>query len=430
MLVVGGGSAGLAAAFAAKESGANVLLLEEELAIGERKNLLPYLLSGEVTEHDIRPALPQSIADKMGIEVRLGERVHEVDINSGVLRSTKGQSRYDALVLATGTAAENENLPGTAEKKKVFAMRGFQQYRDLADALGSLTRIAVLGSSPISFLVAEMIALRGISVILFLPGGTLLGWAPSQATAILTRRGAERGVEVIEGTIEKVVGVDRAEAVISNGHVYACDGAVTFPRRLSRVPMVDLALGRQGGILVDDSMGTSAESVYAAGDCVEMKWGNSSLSVRLESSSKVMGAVAGTNAAGGNAVARVSGAISQTIFGLEICGAGIDAEQARAVGLDPIEVATSSSGPGEPFGNQEVSCTMIVDRSTLGVCGISVIGWRASSHADALSLIVSLGIKVSDLAYLETAYSPKNSSDQSPIALTARRAAEVIGAPP
>ena len=430
VLIVGGGSAGLAAAYAAKESGANVLLFEEGLIIGERKSLLPYLLSGEVTERDIRPAEPKSVAEKMGIQVRLGEQVHDVDLNARMVRSTKGRSAFDALVLATGTTPDTLNLPGGAKKEKVFTMRGFQDYRDLADALGSLTRIAILGSTPISFLVADLIFSRGIPVNLFVPRGPSAGWEPFQLAANLARRGAERGVDLIEGSIEKVVGVDRAEAVISNGRVYACDGVVIFPQRLSRIPKVDLALGRQGGMLVDDRMRTSAESVYAAGDCADMKRGDSTLSVRLQSASTVMGAVAGTNAAGGNAVAHISGAISQTIFGVDVCGAGLNLEQARSVGLDPLEVTTSSSGPGDPFGSEEVSCTMIVDRSTLGVCGISVIGFGARSHADALSLIVSSGMKVTDLAHLETAYSPKNSSDQSPISLTARRAVKLIGAPP
>jgi NADH oxidase (H2O2-forming) len=186
----------------------------------------------------------------------------------------------------------------------------------------------------------------------------------------------------------------------------------------------------QGGMLVDDHMRTSAESVYAAGDCVEMKRGDSTLSARLHSASTVMGVVAGTNAAGGNSAAQVSGAISQTIFGVDVCGAGLDVEQARSAGLDPIEVTTSSSEPEDPFGSEEVFCTMIVDRSSLEVCGISVIGSGARSHSDALSLIVSSRMKVADLAYLETAYSPKNSSGQSPIALTARRAIKLIGSPP
>src|SRR2546425_9031425 len=111
VLIVGAGSAGVAAAYAARESGADVLLLEEELTLGERKSLLPYLLSGEVTEGDIRPPEPQSVSEKMGIRVRLGERVSDVDPKARVIRSNKGQSSYDALVLATGTMPDNVNLP-------------------------------------------------------------------------------------------------------------------------------------------------------------------------------------------------------------------------------------------------------------------------------------------------------------------------------
>jgi pyruvate/2-oxoglutarate dehydrogenase complex dihydrolipoamide dehydrogenase (E3) component len=237
----------------------------------------------------------------------------------------------------------------------------------------------------------------------------------------------EEGVECDEGAVDTIAGVNRVEAVLSGGRVYACDGVVAFPRLVPAVPRSPLTLGHQGGVLVDSGMRTSTEGVFAAGDCVEIKYRSSSLSARLESSAKVMGSVAGVNAAGGRATARISGAISHAVFGVEICGAGVGSSQARAAGLDPVEVTSELPGRGAPFGHEEILCTIVFDRSTRAICGLFLAGWRASSYGDAISLIVSSGLRPEEISYFDSPYSPKNSPDLSPITLTARKAAAVTG---
>src|SRR5206468_11805615 len=61
-----------------------------------------------------------------------------------------------------------------------------------------------------------------------------------------------------------------------------------------------LEIGSTGGIVVDERMATSVEGVWAAGDCVELPHGVSSVPIQGLSGSHAyaQGKVAGTNAAG------------------------------------------------------------------------------------------------------------------------------------
>jgi len=64
---------------------------------------------------------------------------------------------------------------------------------------------------------------------------------------------------------------------------------------------------------------------------------------------------------------------------------------------------------------------MVYDRSTHQVYGLQICGWRASAFSNVASLIVSLGLTVEQLVFVESPYSPGFSYDASPIGLTARR---------
>ena len=70
--------------------------------------------------------------------------------------------------------------------------------------------------------------------------------------------------------------------------------------RLAR--QAGLAIGSTGGIIVDERMATSADGVFAAGDCVEIPHGVTNIPVQGLSGSHAyaQGKVAGTNAAGGD----------------------------------------------------------------------------------------------------------------------------------
>ena len=233
----------------------------------------------------------------------------------------------------------------------------------------------------------------------------------------------------MDGPVDSILGVERAEAIVSSGSVRTCDAVVVVPGSVPSVPVVDCQKGRDGGLLVDSSMSTSLRGVFAAGDSAEIKFKSGSVPARLYSTSRMGGEVAGINAAGGRASAAPSWAVEQTYFGLEFCSAGLSEEEAKAMGLEAAtEASTSRDARFKGDGRRETLVSMVYDEGTHQVYGLQVAGWRASSLSSAASLIVSLGLTVEQLVHVESAYSPGFSHDDSPIALTAGKIRKPEGA--
>jgi NADPH-dependent 2,4-dienoyl-CoA reductase/sulfur reductase-like enzyme len=416
IIVVGAGVSGLAAAMSASSLKAEVTVFESEYSIPPQKSLLPYLISGELKEEMLIQS--ESLISEVGIEFRRGEPVISIDADKREVKTKNGSHNFDSLVLATGTISAVDPINGLS-KNGVYLMKGIEDYLRLGK-LKDASRIAILGSTPLALTVAEMLVHKGFKTMLFSPF-LLSGYVSPAIKQLVIRRIEEGGVEVIQHGVERVAGVEKVEAVISNNFIYPCDVFVVFPRYVPQVPKINLEKGNAGGILVDMMMRTSIQDIFAAGDCTELRFKASSVPIRLHSSSRIMGEVAGANAAGRKEKANLSGALSQVIFGLELCSAGLTIETAKMMGIDAVDANIIAKA------NETITSSIVFDKNSREVYGIQLAGWNALSYSNAISVISSLNIKINDLAYLEFPYFPPLYGDESPITLSARKAMSLVG---
>jgi NAD(P)H-nitrite reductase large subunit len=291
-------------------------------------------------------------------------------------------------------------------KPGVIVLRSAADSAALTAALGSCSSTVVAGPLPFSLAVAQEVSRR--CPVTALLGDRALSSFLARTVAALSDAAARRGVKLLRKPVDAIVGVSRAEAVVSGGRVHPCDLVVVLPPRAPRLPATDCARGSHGGAIVDGSMRTSLRGIYAAGECAEVRLGSGSVPTRLRSSSAVMGDVAGTNAAGGLAEASVSRCLAVELFGVEVCAAGIDADRARSLGLDAVEFESDPSAG-------DLGVSLAFDRVTARLYGVQVAGSGATGLAEFLSLAVSKRCTLDDLVRLEVPHS-------SPISLTAGRA--------
>ena len=407
--MAGGGVAGVAAAISASELGADVIIAEGTGGLAPNRSLFSGLLSGESTSTSVVKADPGDLAERLGIDVRFGEPVLSVDVASRSARTKSGRIRFDSLVVATGSSYGREDLKG-ASKQGVFFLGALEDYTALSGALDHASRLAVIGPIPLALPVAEA-ASQKTQVSVFLGGGILSGFA-RRAIQRISEAASSRRVSLVLERAEAIVGVRRAEAVISAGAVHPCDRVAVLPRSSPSPPSLDCARGDHGGLLVDASMRTSCTSVFAAGDCAEQRIGSGTAVARLQSSSLTMGTVAGINSEGGAAKASLSRCAAFVAFGVELCSAGVDAELARAVGLDAVEFESHDAPAG-------VEASLVYDRTTHRLYGAQFSGPGSLALSDCASLAVAFGASLEDLAYQETPYLPRRGRDRSPICLTA-----------
>ncbi|HYB89364.1 MAG TPA: FAD-dependent oxidoreductase [Streptosporangiaceae bacterium] len=196
----------------------------------------------------------------LGLDLRLSEAATGLD--SGVLRTDRGEHAFDALVVATGAAPVG--LPGGGRQR---FLRTFDDACAIRDALRPGTRLAVVGAGWIGAELATSAAARGSQVTVVEAAAFPLAGAVGEEVGSATVPWyAERGVDLRLG--QPVESVEHDGLVLPGGGWLPADLIVVA---VGVRPRVDWLTGSpvklENGIAVDEHLRTSVPEVYAAGDC-------------------------------------------------------------------------------------------------------------------------------------------------------------------
>lgn len=215
-----------------------------------------------------------------GAVVRTGSEVVALDTADRTLRTDAGESAsYDVLVLATGAnpvlppVKGLHAVPGRELKEGVHAFRTLADCVRLADAARSAKRAVVIGGGVLGVSAARALAALGIPVEVVHQGPYVMERHLDEETGATVRRALQgMGAEVYTGNRARAVHGSTAVTGVqlAGGHVLDCDLVVLAcgvrPRTgLARAVGIDV----RRGIVVDDTLATSAPHVYAIGDCTE-----------------------------------------------------------------------------------------------------------------------------------------------------------------
>ncbi|NUR90027.1 MAG: nitrite reductase large subunit [Nonomuraea sp.] len=258
LVVVGYGPAAhrLVTALEARGYAGSVTVLgEEPRPAYDRVALTSYLTEGE----DL------TFPEISGV-VRLNARVTGISLAEKVVLVGEEAVPYDTLVLATGSAPFVPPVPGA---ERAFVYRTLDDLDAIRAAAGTAAEGVVVGGGLLGLEAAD--ALRGLGLRTHIV--ELSPW-------LMPRQVDQGGGAVLRGRIEALGlsvhaghSLDRIEpgrVVLDDGTVLDA-GVVVFsagirPRdELARA--AGLAVGDRGGIVVDAGLRTSAQDVYAIGEC-------------------------------------------------------------------------------------------------------------------------------------------------------------------
>ena len=258
--VVGAGLAGLRTVERLRYRGYQgrvVLLGAEPHPPYDRPPLSKQVLRGERDSPWLRSAEDYAGLD---VEVRLGERVHALDVEQRAL-STAADARlpYDVLVIATG--ASPRRLPGIDGR----VLRTLDDSAGLRGELGPDARLAIIGAGLIGCEVAASARSLGVEVDLIdvLPGPLIRVVGPQVCDLVADLHRAH-GVRLHMGT-----GATRGgpgQLALGDGTVLAADVVL---EAIGAVPETGWLEGSQLGLadgVVCDADGRAADGVYAVGD--------------------------------------------------------------------------------------------------------------------------------------------------------------------
>jgi 3-phenylpropionate/trans-cinnamate dioxygenase ferredoxin reductase component len=258
VVVVGAGLAGLRTVEELRirgYAGAITLIGAEARPPYDRPPLSKKVMFGELDDTSLR-------ADLSGLraQARLAETATGLD--DGVLRTDRGEYRFDALVLATG--AYPVALPGPGRQR---FLRTIEQALELRALLVPGLRLVIVGAGWIGAELATAAAARGCRVTVLEAAGAPLAQAIGSEVGALTASWyAAAGVDLRLG--QKVAAVEPTGLALADGGWLDADEVVTA---VGVRPAVDWLAGSavtlDNGVAVDSGLASSVPGVFAVGDC-------------------------------------------------------------------------------------------------------------------------------------------------------------------
>jgi 3-phenylpropionate/trans-cinnamate dioxygenase ferredoxin reductase subunit len=272
VVIVGGGGAGDAAAFALRKRGFDgevVILSADRDRPYDRPYLSKEFLRGEV---DLQKVFLHEEAEyaKERIEIRLQQRVVAASLAERTLSLQSGDEvKFDTLVVATGGTPRR--LPDAPDSYNVVTLRSLQDSQALRDALKKARRLLLVGAGFIGAEVGASARQLGHNVLMV------------ESAQVPLARALGTQVGEVYASIHRSHGVDvRTSTTVGEWHTYGgrVNGVTLTDGRREEVDLVLIAIGidpnldvpralglsiEGTGVRVDEGLRAAAE-VYCAGD--------------------------------------------------------------------------------------------------------------------------------------------------------------------
>lgn len=442
-MIVGGLAAGPSAAAKAVRTNSNVevTLFEASDTVSYGICEAPYAIGG-VIEDENRLVLytPQRLEEEKGVRVKtlhLVERIipsQKKIVVRDLRRRITTEYQYDKLILATGSLPRKLNVDGE-EGKNVFHINSRQDVTGILNYIKSEApqNAVIIGGGYVGMEMAEALKLRNLNVTLLHPQRLpMLGLENSTREKVYEEL-KKNGINFVSNT--KIEALYRnkdgiVQHVVTNRGTFQSDIVVLslgVEPNIALAKTAKIRLGRTGAIATDEHQQTNVDSIYAAGDCCEVRniVSGKPTYLPLATLASRAGWVAGINAAGGNATFKGAiRAIATKVFSLEVAQVGLGSDEAKQLGFRAVTETISAYSTAEIMPNSsKITITLNVDQQTKRVLGANLYGSNGVVlRANTLGVAIQYKSTVDDLGRLDMIYAPLFAPLWDPILVAANQA--------
>jgi len=273
-VIVGAGPAGSVAAdtLRAADPNSRITIIGEEDAPPYSRMAIPYYLVGNIEETGTYLKKEPGFYEKNNIEL-VRSRVSKISPSEKNVTLADGtKCSYDKLLIATGARPIKPPIDGL-DLPGVHHCWTLEDARNIVERAQKGSKVVLMGAGFIGCIILEALALRGVELAVvemgerMVPrmmnetaGGLLQSWCEDKGVAVYC---STKITQVADGDGELMVTLDTGKTIPADLVVVAA--GVT--------PNIDFLEGSgietDQGILVDESLQTSAPDVYAAGDVAQ-----------------------------------------------------------------------------------------------------------------------------------------------------------------
>jgi NADPH-dependent 2,4-dienoyl-CoA reductase/sulfur reductase-like enzyme/rhodanese-related sulfurtransferase len=437
-LVIGGVAAGPKAAAKARrcDPEMEIIVYQEEEEISYAGCGLPYYISGVVKER--RELLSRTAGQfaQEGIRIKKHRRIEEIDIGKHTISGRDLESdeiftdRFDRLALATGAQPIRPKIEGI-ELKNVFYLRSIFDADSIVERIRSkdIRNVVIAGGGYIGLEMAESLVQldKKVTIIELAPqiltlfdedlAGILRQYLEKKGVKIFT----SEGIKALRGKDGRVTQVQTATQQIEADAVLMSLG---IRPQIELAKQAGLKIGETGAIWVNEKMETSAEGIYAAGDCAETTHlvTGKKVWIPLGSIANKQGRVVGVNVCGGNATfPGVMGTAVFKTFDFNVAKTGLGMKEAEREGFHPIQAIVRGFDRAHYYpGQKESTLKVITDKETGRILGGQAIGEGPSDKfIDILAMALHAKMTCEELASVDLSYAPPFSPVLSPVIVAA-----------
>ena len=425
VIVIGGVAAGTKAAAKLKrcDRSAEVTILTKDTDISYAGCGLPYYVGGLIeSREELIVNTPEKYAALTGASVLTDREVIRVNSKEKTVIAREGASgeeetySYDKLIIATGASAVLPPVEG-ADKKGVFTVRKPDDAIRIREYVEreQVKEAVVIGAGFIGLEMAENLAEQKVKVtVLEMADSIMPGALDPEMADYAKRHLSKQGIRVLTGM--------KADAVLGES---AVTGVATQAGTL-RAQMVIAAAGirpntaflsdtgmemYKGTILVDKSLKTSLEDIYAVGDCcmVTNRLTGAAAWSPMGSSANLEGRTLAQILTGSEKnYPGVLGTGIVKLPGLNCGRTGLSEAQALAAGytIETVVAVTDDKAhyyPGAGF----FITKLIADRTTHKLLGAQVMGPGAvDKMIDIAVMGINMNAVLEDFENADFAYAP------------------------
>jgi nitrite reductase (NADH) large subunit len=268
-----------------------ITIFGEEPYVNYNRIMLSYILSGEKTFEDTI-INHRSWYEQNHITLHKGDKVVSIDKKNKKVKSESGlEISYDKLLIATGSKPFIPTTQGS-DLGNVIAFRNKADVDTIISTINKEKTAVVVGGGLLGLEAAYGIAMHGVKTVLVHRSGSILSQQLDSTGGRLLQKNLESyGIEFkLNTTVEQILGSEKVEKVTFSDGTIVDSNLIVFATGI--IPNKDLAISAgletKKGILVDDFLKTSDDSIFAVGECVEHNGNTYGLVAPLYEQGKVL----------------------------------------------------------------------------------------------------------------------------------------------
>ena len=435
LVVIGGDAGGMAAISQVRKTRPDM-----EIVAFERGHYtsysacgIPYLVGGEVADvEQLVARSPQQFRDRFRVDVRMRHEVTAIDLDArevevrALEQDRSFRLGFDRALIATGGLPIRPDLPGI-DDAHVHGVQTLDDARHLLDHVTTetLRHVVVVGGGYIGLEMAEAFTHRGANVTLVEAGPQLMRTLDPDMADLVAAALRNDGVTVLLD--EPAVAFEPGRVVTEQRAIEADLVVLGIGVRPNSKLAIEagLAVGERDAVSVNRRQETSAEGVWAAGDCCESTnlVSGRKVHVALGTVANKQSRVAGINIGGGYATFKgVVGTAIVRVRDTEIARTGLNEAEATAAGFGFRSTVIEGSTRARYLpGKKNTTVKLVTEQRTGRLLGGQIVGEEgAAKRIDVLATALTARMTVEEMIDLDLGYAPPFSPVWDPVLVAAR----------